>query len=214
MRLRPAACAAALGLLCASLQAAGCHELLDFDQYEAGEPGDAGGAGGAAPDGGKTTTSSSGGAPDCGDGDVDPGEQCDDGNNDDGDGCTSDCVYELSDTCPEVALELGFEEVTFMGDTTGLGNDAAGSCSGMMSGETILRIRTTVDGIFVAELDALYDASMWIYDECPPARELDCVNMAPMVIMGDVSAGDDYYLGIDGRYGDAGPFTLRLRVEP
>ncbi|MBZ0231100.1 MAG: proprotein convertase P-domain-containing protein, partial [Deltaproteobacteria bacterium] len=35
----------------------------------------------------------------CGDGDVDPGEECDDGRNDDGDGCSAGCAIELGYTC-------------------------------------------------------------------------------------------------------------------
>ena len=33
--------------------------------------------------------------PNCGDGVLDPGEECDDGNNDDGDGCDADCTTEV-----------------------------------------------------------------------------------------------------------------------
>lgn len=33
--------------------------------------------------------------PFCGDGNIDPGEQCDDGNNIDGDGCSADCTFEF-----------------------------------------------------------------------------------------------------------------------
>ena len=39
--------------------------------------------------------------PFCGDGSLDPGEQCDDGNNVDGDGCDADCGIERPDDCPE-----------------------------------------------------------------------------------------------------------------
>ena len=37
--------------------------------------------------------------PICGDGVVDPGEECDDGNDDDFDGCRNDCTVELADGC-------------------------------------------------------------------------------------------------------------------
>ena len=36
--------------------------------------------------------------PSCGDGVLDPGEECDDGNNDDGDGCAADCTVEVPGT--------------------------------------------------------------------------------------------------------------------
>ncbi|MCA9660244.1 MAG: choice-of-anchor L domain-containing protein [Myxococcales bacterium] len=37
----------------------------------------------------------------CGDGQLDPGEQCDDGNNEDGDGCEADCTLPPEPTCPD-----------------------------------------------------------------------------------------------------------------
>jgi len=62
-------------------------------------------------------------APFCGDGDVDPGEECDDGNNDDGDGCASDCTAEMgTPVCGNGILE-GAEicEVSDEVDCTSLG---------------------------------------------------------------------------------------------
>ena len=44
-------------------------------------------------------------APYCGDGVLDPGEQCDDGNNDDGDGCSADCTFES--LCGDGVLDPG-----------------------------------------------------------------------------------------------------------
>ena len=42
----------------------------------------------------------------CGDGNLDPGEECDDGNNDDFDGCSSDCMLEF---CGDGVLQPGEE---------------------------------------------------------------------------------------------------------
>src|SRR5690606_7838147 len=43
----------------------------------------------------------------CGDGTVDPGEQCDDNNNTNGDGCSSTCQIEISDTCGDGTIDTG-----------------------------------------------------------------------------------------------------------
>jgi cysteine-rich repeat protein len=53
------------------------------------------GSGGAATTSSTSSTSSSSGNPLCGNGMLDPGEQCDDGNNFDLDGCDSNCNYEV-----------------------------------------------------------------------------------------------------------------------
>jgi uncharacterized repeat protein (TIGR01451 family) len=46
------------------------------------------------------------GAPECGDGVLDPGEECDDGNNVDGDGCSANCTLEY---CGDGVLDPGEE---------------------------------------------------------------------------------------------------------
>src|SRR5690606_19950152 len=43
--------------------------------------------------------------PECGDGNVDDGEQCDDGNLEDGDGCSMQCMTEVPMACTEWAEE-------------------------------------------------------------------------------------------------------------
>jgi|GEM_PF-2152560 len=48
-----------------------------------------------------------GGEPECGDGNVDPGEECDDGNNEDGDGCSANCTFESD--CGDGNLDPGEE---------------------------------------------------------------------------------------------------------
>ncbi|MFY0535322.1 DUF4215 domain-containing protein [Nannocystis pusilla] len=66
----------------------------------------------AEPTGGEPTSSSSTSTtsapePFCGDGQLDPGEQCDDGNDDDADACRSDCQPA---TCGDGVVQRGVEE--------------------------------------------------------------------------------------------------------
>jgi len=55
----------------------------------------------------------------CGDGIVDPGEECDDGNNDDGDGCSATCTVEA--VCPGFCA-LGGEPCDDINTCVGLGD--------------------------------------------------------------------------------------------
>ena len=47
--------------------------------------------------------------PECGDGILEPGEQCDDGDSDDGDGCSAACIIEPDPSCGNGILEQGEE---------------------------------------------------------------------------------------------------------
>ena len=51
-----------------------------------------------------SSSSSSGGGPNCGNGTLDPGEQCDDGNHLDLDGCDSSCRYEMVARMTQVSI--------------------------------------------------------------------------------------------------------------
>ncbi len=66
-----------------------------------------GGAGGSGGSGASGGSGGSGGATGfCGDGTVDPGEECDDGNRDDSDGCVAGCVYAA---CGDGFVQAGIE---------------------------------------------------------------------------------------------------------
>src|SRR5690606_23497080 len=103
------ACIGAIGVACLVGCLLGCNSILG-----AGEPTVDGGGGSNSTDSGSTTASSgeaigAGGrdsddpdppgpaAPTCGDGEVDPDEDCDDGNVVDGDGCSSTCGLECGE---------------------------------------------------------------------------------------------------------------------
>ena len=58
--------------------------------------------------------------PFCGDGKIDPGEECDDGNNENGDGCNANCMLEL----PVADVPLNQFNI---GDSIGEGEAADGT---------------------------------------------------------------------------------------
>ncbi len=77
--------------------------LAESDEDDSGDESDAAGttvppAGGGGGGGAAGDTGGAGDPPPeptlCGDGTLDPDEECDDGNNEDGDGCSAECIYE------------------------------------------------------------------------------------------------------------------------
>ncbi|HTJ81565.1 MAG TPA: DUF4215 domain-containing protein [Polyangiaceae bacterium] len=108
-------------LLVAAVLAAACSARSELDAPIGGASSGGGGTGAAGTGGGSVTigegggaatvvtvgegggaiTVGPGGAPPtfCGDGVIDPGEECDDGNTRSGDGCSSSCTVEVFDVC-------------------------------------------------------------------------------------------------------------------
>src|SRR5262245_10804523 len=98
-----------LGMLLLALSVSACSVVSGLDDIEltqssssAGAGGGTGGAGGAGGAASTTTSTSAGGeggqggvAPVCGNGALDPGEECDDGNATAGDGCTG-CIVDCA----------------------------------------------------------------------------------------------------------------------
>ncbi len=104
----------------------------------------------------------------CGDGIVDPGEECDDGNMDNTDTCSSICAYAH---CGDGYIHTGTEECDdgnmFDGDGCSslctIENIAgAPSC---WSGESLLEIRVVADQL------ALEETFLYLYDEAAPDNE-------------------------------------------
>jgi hypothetical protein len=86
----------------------------------------AGGTAGSSADGGGGTTTSGLGGADCGNGEIEPGEDCDDGGaNELFDGCDRDCMIIAADGCASVTpIELApGDTVQFEGDTEEASND-------------------------------------------------------------------------------------------
>lgn len=130
--------------------------------------------GGAASSGAFTLTIECA-APECGNGWLDPGEQCDDFNTLAGDGCDPDCNVEPADpaldTCAAASASEGVligagEVLHIAGTTLGASDSGTGSCMIQPDGETffgapdnVYHVRPTADGLLSATvgLDAADD---------------------------------------------------------
>jgi cysteine-rich repeat protein len=186
-----------------------------------------GGQGGTSATGGGSAVGGAGGAggtggvlqPACGDGDVDPGEDCDDGGTVPADGCSATCTLENADACPGPSIMLTTAGFTVMGDTTGVNNDTGGApCGGGNSGELVYQITPAQDGTMVATMDGMFSTHLYTRAECPGMNnnDIECSTVhMPATITQQVTAGQAFYLFVDG-YGlqaEEGPFTLTLQLN-
>ncbi len=100
-------------------------------------------------------------APICGDGILNPGEQCDDGNKNDNDGCTNGCKFDLIslfDKCDgEPVVLLPNQPLAFQGNTTPYGDDyiapSIDGCGAQAGGkDRVYRITPSQDGTITASI--------------------------------------------------------------
>lgn len=175
--------------------------------------GGAGGAGGSANGSGGAGGSAMSAV--CGDAvvDVDAGEHCDDGDTQGGDGCSAMCTYELSDACPTAALHVGSVPVVLQGDTTIAVAHATASCTGTAGKDYIFLVRAQRSGTFQATLETDHVSVLWGRTACPGGNELFCGDTKPNVIARNVQVGETFFVGVDGKAGSVGPFTLTLVIQ-
>ncbi len=91
-----------------------------------------------------------GGCVKCGNGDIDPGEDCDDGGVDSEDGCDTNCHWEgvTCNTAIVVALDLG--ETSTITTTNADGPAAPGTCLNAMGAGRIFRVEPGASGFLTA----------------------------------------------------------------
>lgn len=208
-----------------------------------GGMGGVGGMGGGQ--GGATSTSTSAGTggqggqggvvmpdPVCGDGKMDPGEDCDDKNTVPADGCSADCHNEDPDACDGVTIKLAKgTSLQVKGDTTGANNDVQSAanvefCGGagpFAGGDLVYTVIPQESGTLVATLNANY-SNHWLHTRtaCPgtTANEVGCdyatTSSAPDVntIM-NATAGTKYHIFVDGHSNgnNEGSFTLTIELK-
>lgn len=160
--------------------------------------------------------------PICGDGVVNPGEDCDYGDTLPGDGCSPTCKFEKPkgpDTCGYVA---SFPYPVTSGFTVGYHDDYDAPCGALTGGpDTVYGFYTSVPGTVTADVSGDFDIVLGLYDGCTSGKLsglIGCsdsdVATAPEEIKSHVNPGA-YFLLIDGYDAQAtGKFQLDLQFQP
>lgn len=161
----------------------------------------------------------------CGNGELDPDEQCDDGNNTDGDGCSAGCDFEptgVDDVCPGQVVELSApnsegQTGSLGGSTSAVLGQYGGSCGGS-SNETVYAITPAVNGQVTVRVSSNFDAVLHLRSLCDDSTsELMCSDDALAAGDETVSAiatqGEPIYVFVDGYGGEQGDYSLEVIVE-
>lgn len=203
---------------------------LDFDT-DSGTPDsgaeDVGGDAGARPDGARPDA-----APDtssCGNGKVDPGEECDDKNRTSGDGCSSTCKHESAgpgDLCSN-AIEVALEQqdggtlykASVPGSTSTLFNQYAATCGGGSGADIVYKVTSPTVGRVVARVTAPFQAVLSARTACGDLKtELACQDntsskTGASEVAFPVFANTPVYFFVDGFGGSNGDFVLDVEVQ-
>lgn len=207
-----------------ALFASGCAEQEDD---AIGSSGGASNGGGAASAQGGAGAGGSGAGPTttvCGDGMLATSEECDDGNLVPGDGCSAECTFEPSgpgDICPGIPLELTMQRdglfVATATAATALARDQYFASCGGSGSDVVYELVAPASGELTARISADFDAVVHARTDCSDANsELACaddglVGEAEQLVAAVVE-GEPLYLFVDGYGGDAGTFSLDLRL--
>jgi len=164
----------------------------------------------------------------CGNGAVEPPEECDDSNTADGDGCSSVCKLDFSvvaDKCPGGVLTLsgtGAQRTgTVSGNTKWFTNDTDGSCGGVYSGEGVFSFTPDISGTALVDLGGAtqtpYDAVLYARSACDDdTKQVDCDETTALggeKLEFPVTAGNAYYVFVDGIQGATGAFVAHVTVS-
>ncbi|MBI5536883.1 MAG: DUF4215 domain-containing protein [Deltaproteobacteria bacterium] len=167
--------------------------------------------------------------PACGNGLLEPPEECDDGNTANTDGCSSLCKWESlgpNDICPGQVLTLTQQgmiyEATASGTTTSLGPQYQGSCgSSDTSSEAVYQFNSGVGGKVTVELTSSvtnFDSVLYVRQtSCTSSDELGCedeVGDGGEIVTFNAPPNTDYWVFVDGYSGDQGNFELKVKVAP
>lgn len=156
----------------------------------------------------------------CGNGVVDPGEDCDDKNTNETDGCDSKCKLAgttpaASNACPGLTVHVwgGAQKPSLITTTTGSGNrSVTPNCtggpnptSGASAPDRVFKVIAHKTGTMtVTTTDADYNSFLYVSDACAPSANtwLECVNdsaaAAGESMSFPVESGKTYYVFVDG----------------
>lgn len=155
----------------------------------------------------------------CGDGNVDPGEECDDGNDIAGDGCY-ECQLENNDDCVDA---IPVCPGTYDGTTSGMTVDGSSSCGSSGSSPDVwYSYAPTSSGSATVDLCAAasYDTVISVHTGCPgtSANQVaggcdddGCGSTGgPSTVTFSAVGGTLYYIRVSGYSGSSGTFTLTI----
>ena len=127
------------------------------------------------------------------------------------------------DDCPGVNIPItDFNDpYSTTGDTSAANADRQGTglCASSATPEVVYRVTAPQTGKLVVAVDPSYDASVYIRSSCTTqASQLDCAEDGLSgdleVAQANVTAGNTYYVFVDGWDGDAGPYNVEFTLIP
>ncbi len=160
--------------------------------------------------------------PGCGDGVVEPPEQCDDHGTTSGDGCSAACRWEPGACFPGAQMAALVPGVNQSGTTTGQSSGLAGggNCGGGTSGEDVFTFELSepADVIVSTALPGTnFNTSVYVRSDCnDPASQLGCAAQAAqgdILSLPDLEPGS-YFAVVDGFATASGNYEVRLSVRP
>ncbi|MEJ7734326.1 MAG: hypothetical protein WKG00_34665 [Polyangiaceae bacterium] len=176
----------------------------------------AGAGPGGSPQGGDGGT---GGVPDplCGNGALDPDEECDGGTPDSGDGCSSSCSLEGNPLagCP-TQVEITAFPLFIRGDTSG-GADftEAPACFAYTAPDSVFRLIAPSGGVLSATVEAVggWAGMMALRGGCGPGDGY-CASLNPQYTMDRaMNGGDTAHVLVTGSGGESGPYLVTLTFQ-
>ena len=164
-------------------------------------------------------------SPFCGDGTVDPGEDCDDGNTIADDGCDTMCHVRgnplTAGKCPGLPVNVWSTASTVVvtGSTKPYKNGYKGTCGGDTAPERPYAITPHLSGKLTAFLDPAgtdYDAVIYARTTpCGTGPELKCSDVPGLggdSVTFAVTSGTTYYVFVDGYLGASGSLKMNLSL--
>ncbi len=127
------------------------------------------------------------------------------------------------DDCPGVNIPIADfnEPYATSGDTSAANADRQGTglCASSATPEIVYRVTPPETGKLVVAVDPSFDASVYIRSSCTSqASQLACAEDGLSgdleVAQANVTAGNSYYVFVDGWDGDAGPYSVEFTLIP
>ena len=165
----------------------------------------------------------------CGNGKIDPGEECDDKNKASGDGCSSTCKLEsagIGDLCAD-ALDVPLVQqdggtlykATLPGSTSTLFNQYAANCGGGSGADIVYKVTPPLVGRIVARVTASFPAILSARTACGDAKtEVACKDTTTTqggsseIALSAYPDGPIYFF-VDGFGGAKGDFVLDIEIQ-